>query len=47
MNIYINGIKWTLRKTHFGRRISIYKNNVFCDFWENDYCIMCVIDELK
>jgi len=33
MNIYINNIKFTLRKNKFNNTISLYKNNLFLDNW--------------
>lgn len=34
MHIYINNIKFTLRKNKFSNTISLYKNNLFIDCWE-------------
>lgn len=33
MNIYINNIKFTLRKNKMNSTISLYKNNLFLDYW--------------
>lgn len=35
MNIFINGIKWTIRKNRFSNTISLYKNNCFFDRFED------------
>lgn len=35
MTIFINGIKWTLRKNKFSHTISIYKNNCFFDRFDS------------
>lgn len=39
MDIYINNIKFTLRKNKINNTISLYKNNLFLNYWrlENVY----------
>lgn len=37
MTIFINGIKWTIRKNKFSNTITLYKNNCFCDRFNNEY----------
>lgn len=35
-NVYVNGIKWTIRKVRKNGHVSLYKNNEFCDMWKTE-----------
>ena len=33
MSIYINNVKYTIRKNKYNNTVSLYKNNIFVDYW--------------